>query len=170
MRDSRGTKLFTVCSCFMVAALMMVATFVEHSDLQDETIAAETNVSQGETISTIGTIGDIPVETIGGTLESERYQNGERVDTTVYFTNTEELDTGLVLPATAQSKLVEEAETYLRSQGIMADEIQVISDSIEKNYNITQFECAMPEEPDKILTIIYDDVLDIYAFTTDRKE
>ena len=82
-----------------------------------------------------------------------------------YFSNTANtIDAGGVIPVSAQGTLVESAQKYLRDQGITAQELRCIDDSVTYDGPRTSFQVQCVDADDIIITITYDRDIHVWQF------
>jgi len=165
MKDKRSYKVFTIAFCLLISVIALVMTFLP--ERKDPKVIVETAAawkeSQTETkLHEEETQRETRESTEDGYAEPvpELYQeNGEA--STIYFTNTDELDDGHTLPLDAQTRMVEATQRYLDDQGIGAGEIRI--QSITKETDSAELECRIIESS-QTLMIHYDLIGAAFSF------
>lgn len=149
MNDNRGKKLTVICTCLFMAVVLLTSSFLQKKQLKEETQESK------EREESLAKLNAEP--------EPELYEEGEPV--TVYFSNTGQIDKNGALPFRELEMLNEKTQEYLKSRGIEAEELPVITGSLQEKGEWVYFSSRLK---DGILTIGFNKNTEQFHFTVEE--
>lgn len=90
------------------------------------------------------------------TITPEIYTSYGEMPIECYFTNTETtIDAANALPLYAHASIIEKTQIYLNNQGVKAQELHCIDDSVMRDGEWTSFQARCVDAENQIITLTY---------------